>query len=109
MRVQVAPGWRIHHITDRTVELRKEDVTYRRFTGADGYVRQRVEPGMTRDEALTKAIQMAEKNDAEIGLRVAKQLMPSAVSLARYRRRQAQLARTFGTPEDESVIGRKRP
>jgi hypothetical protein len=109
VRVRVAAGWDLHHITDRTVELRKEDAVYRRLTGRDGYVLVRVEPQMTRDEALAEAVKIAERNDAELGLRVARQLMPSAVSLARYKRRQRHLAHVFGTPEDESRIGRMRP
>jgi hypothetical protein len=109
MRIRVAPGWDIVHLTDRTVELRKDDVAYRRLTGRDGFVLVRVEPQMTRDEAIAEAIKMAERNDAELGLKVARQMMPSAVSLARYRRRQRQLSHVFGTPEDESRIGRKRP
>lgn len=108
MRVRVAPGWDITHLTDRVVELRKDDYAYRRFTGRDGFVLVRVEPGMTRDEAIGKAVKIAERNDADLGLRVAKGLMPSAVSLARYRNRQRQLVRAFGTPEDEAIIGRKR-
>lgn len=109
MRVRVAPGWDLHHVTDRVVELRKDDPIYRRFTGKDGYVLVRIEPQMTRDQAITKAVQIAERNDAALGLKVAKQLMPSAVTLARYRNRQRQLATVFGTPEDEARIGRKRP
>lgn len=109
MRVRVAAGWDLHHVTDRVVELRKDDPIYRRFTGMDGYVLVRVEPQMTRDQAITRAVEIAERIDAELGLKVAKQMMPSAVNLARYRRRQRHLAATFGTPEDESRIGRKRP
>lgn len=109
MRVRVAAGWDIHHVTDRVVELKKECPIYRKVTGRDGYVLVRVEPQMTRDEAITRAVEIAEQNDAALGLKVAKQLMPSAVSLARYHTRQRQLATVFGTPEDAAMIGRKRP
>lgn len=109
MRVMVAPGWRITHLTDRVVRLEKDDVLYRRFTGRDGFVVQRVEPGMTRDEAISKAVQMAERNDAELGLKVAARMMPSQVALGRLRRRQKQFAHVFGIPGQEPSEKRYAP
>jgi hypothetical protein len=109
MRVRVAPGWDITHLTDRVVVLRKEDLLYRRWTGQDGFVIQRVDPEMTRDEAITLAVQMAERNDAELGLKVAATLMPSQVALGRLRRRQRQLAHVFGVPGQEPSEKRYAP
>lgn len=71
MNVTVAPGWRLIHLTDRVIELRKDCPIYRRMCGRDGYVRVRGEPGMSRDALMTKAIQLAEQTDVALGLRVA--------------------------------------
>jgi hypothetical protein len=64
---------------------------------------------MTRDEAITLAVQMAERNDAELGLKVAATLMPSQAALGRLRRRQRQLARVFGVPGQEPSEKRYAP
>jgi hypothetical protein len=109
MRPYVGAGWHIHHLTDRVVELRKDDPAYRRFTGRDGYVRVRIEPEMTRTQALEKAISFAQKNDEQLALHVSKLLLPSKHALAAYQRRQVKMARVFGTPEDESQIGVQKP
>jgi hypothetical protein len=77
MRPYVGAGWHIHHVTDRVIELRKDDPIYRRFTGRDGYVRTRIEPEMTRAQAIEKALNVAQKNDELLALRVSKQLLPS--------------------------------
>jgi hypothetical protein len=108
MRPSVGAGWHIHHLTDRVVELRKDDQVYRRFTGRDGYVRVRIEPEMTRAQALEKALAFAQKNDDALALRVSKQLLPSKHALARYTGQQVRMARAFATPEDPEVIGVKR-
>ncbi len=105
----VAPGWSIVHLTDRVVELRKADHAYRRWTGRDGFVIVRVEPQMTRDEALTKAVEMAHRNDAELGLKIAARLMPSEAALGKLRRRQKQLAHVFGIPGEEMSEKRYAP
>lgn len=109
MRVYVAPGWRITHLTDRVVILRKDDHAYRQWTGQDGFVVQRIDPDMTRDEAISKAVQMAERNDAELGLKIAARLMPSQVALGRLRRRQRQLAHVFGIAGEEEHERRYAP
>ncbi len=108
MRVYVGAGWQLHHLTDRVVELRKESAVYRRFTDKDGFVRIRVEPQMSRDQALQRAIAEAMKQDEALSLRVARQLIPSGRALEQYRAEQRRLAPAFATPEDPEIIGRKR-
>lgn len=109
MRVSLAAGWRITHLTDRCLELTKDDYAYRRLTGGrDGFVRVRAEPGMDRAAMFAKAEQMARANDEALTFRVANDLIPRDSALRRYRRQQRQLATAFGTPEDAEIIGRKR-
>jgi hypothetical protein len=103
----IGNGWWLFHVTDRSVELRKQDATYRRLTGRDGYVRVRSEPGMDRQLLIDKAVQMAKESDAKIAELVAADLMPRNVG--HYQIRQRELATVFGTPEDPEIIGRKRP
>jgi ribosomal protein L35AE/L33A len=100
-------GWRLVHVTDRVIELRKDDAAYRRLIGRDGYVRVRAEPGMDRQALIEKAVEVAQRNDEALAERVAKQLMPRHVT--RYHARQGQLAAAFGTPEDPEIGGIKRP
>lgn len=99
MSVHLGAGWRLVHLTDRCIELRKDDAVYRRFVGRDGYVRVRAEPGMDRNALIEKGREMAQRSDAELAERVAKQMMPRHVT--RYRERQQQLAQVFGVPGDE--------
>lgn len=108
MRPSIGAGWTIHHITDRVVELRKDDHAYRRFTGRDGFVRVRVEPEMTRAMAIERAIEFAQKNDELLALKLSKRLMPSKHTLAAYQGKQVKMARVFGTPEEPELIGVKR-
>ena len=109
MSVRVGAGWELAHLTDRVVELRKDDPVYRRLIGHDGFVRVRAEPGMDRNGLIDKAVKMAQRNDEEVSRRVAKQLMPSVVSLAKYRREQRRLAPAFGVPGHEPEQRRYRP
>jgi len=104
--VELGAGWRIHHLTDRAIELRKDDVAYRQYTGRDGYVRQRMEPGMDRAAMLHKAVELAKRNDAMLAEKMAKQMAPRSVS--RYAAMQFKMARIFATPEDPELIGAKR-
>lgn len=108
MRAYVGAGWTIHHLTDRVVELRKDDPVYRRFTGRDGFVRVRIDLEMTRAQALEKAIEFAQKNDELLALRVSKQLIPRKHALAAYQGKSVQMERAFATPEDTELIGVKR-
>ena len=96
MSVYLGGGWRLVHLTDRVLELRKECPIYRRMLGRDGYVRLRAEPGMDRNGLIDKAVEMAKRNDEDLSQRVARQLMPSKASVARYQIRQQQLTHTFG-------------
>ncbi len=99
MSVHLGAGWRLVHLTDRVIELRKDDAAYRRLTGRDGYVRVRAEPGMDRNALIDKGREMAKRNDAELAERIAKQLMPRHVT--RYREQQRDLAAVFGVPGEE--------
>ena len=105
--VALGGGWRLIHVTDRSIELRKDDVAYRQFIGRDGYVRVRGEPGMSRADLLAQAITIAQQNDAMVAERMAQQWMPRYVR--GYQIRQAIMARAFGTPHDPEVIGVMRP
>jgi hypothetical protein len=103
----IGAGWRVHHKTERTIELRKEDATYRIITGRDGYVRVRVEPGVPQDFMVNTAIAYAQMNDAKLAVMVAQQIVPKR--LGGYQMEQKRLAfPAFGTPEDPEVIGVKR-
>jgi hypothetical protein len=106
MCVNLGAGWHLHHLTDRVVELRKDDATYRRVLGRDGYVRLRAEPGMDRQQLLDRAQTLARENDARLAEIVATQILPKHVT--RYQQRQAGLAPAFATPEEPEIIGRKR-
>jgi hypothetical protein len=107
MSVHLGAGWRLVHLSDRVIELRKDDATYRRFVGRDGYVRLRAEPGMDRNALIEKARDMAQRNDEALAERVAKQFMPRHVT--RYRQRQAELAGAFGVPGEEPSVRRYAP
>lgn len=99
-------GWRLVHLTDRVVELRKDDWAYRRVLGRDGFVRVRAEPGMDRHALIDKALELAKQDDAEIAERVGKDLMPR--NIAKYRLRQRRWAPVMATPEEPELIGVKR-
>lgn len=105
MGVHLGAGWSIYHLTDRVVELRKDDHAYRSATGRDGFVRVRAEPGMDRTAMIEKAVTMAQRNDEALALRLSKQLLPSAHSLARYRGQQVRMVRAMSTGEESELIG----
>lgn len=109
MRVSVGAGWHLYHLTDRVVELRKDDPVYRRFTGRDGYVKTRVDTNETRQTALERAIRMAQKNDELLAVRVGKQLMPSKAALARYQGKQLRMVPAFGLRDQEPEYRVYRP
>jgi hypothetical protein len=106
--MRIGGGWHVFHLSDRVVELRNPDYLYHRFTGRPGFVRVRVEPQMTRDDAVNRAIALAQQNDEALALRATKQLVPSLHELARYQGKQVRLSKAFATPEDPEVIGAKR-
>jgi hypothetical protein len=108
MRAYVGAGWYIHHLTDRVVALRKEDYLYRKVTGRDGYVTQKVQVGMTRSECLEEAIKNAQKNDEKLAFLVAKEIIPQGSKVQTYQMKAHRLNRCARTDEDESAIGRKR-
>lgn len=105
MSVHLGAGWRLTHLTDRCIELRKDDAAYRRLTGRDGYVRVRAEPGMDRYALIERGREVAQRQDADLAERVAKQLLIR--NPQPYLERQRQLAGAFGTPQDPEIIGRK--
>lgn len=106
MRQYVGAGWYIHHLSDRSIELRKDDVTYRRLTGRDGFVRVRGEPGLSRERLLANAAKLAMRNDDEAARLIAAQITPRNVT--QYHALQRRFAPAFGTPEDLEMIGVKR-
>lgn len=108
MSTRIGPGWHVHHLSDRVIEIRKPDYLYERFTGKPGFVRVRAEPGMSREAMVDKAIALAQRNDEELAIRVAKKMMPSAQALASYTGKQVRLKPAFATPEDPEIIGVKR-
>ena len=131
-RATVGAKWTIKHITDRVVLLEKEDYAYRQVTGRDGFVLTRVEPEESRSNALDRAIQIAEANDAKLGLMLGKKLLPvdfiikerakkgttglvvpvgneKTISLNEYKMAQKQLARVFGVPGQEPTERRYKP
>lgn len=97
--MNIGNGWRIVHKTDRTVELRKDDATYRRLVRRDGYVLVRVEPGTSEQAMMQEAIARAQESDAAIAEIVAQRIMPRHVT--RFHDQQRQLARAFGIPGQE--------
>lgn len=106
-RTYVGAGWFIWHRTDRNVALRKECPIYRKITGFDGYVNFAVQPGMSPDEAMQGAIELAQKNDEKVAFLVAQDIIPKASRVQTYQMQAHRLNRAFKTPESPSVIGRK--
>lgn len=107
MTAYIGNGWRIVHLTDRCVHLRKESFEYRMMLdGEDGFVHVDAEPGMNRQGLIEKALVMAQRSDARLAEFIALQHAPQT---ARYKQRQAQLSHAFRTPEDPTIIGVKRP
>jgi hypothetical protein len=109
MRPSLGAGWTIKHLSDRVVELEKDTWAYVKVTGRPGYVRARGEPGMDRQALCQVALETAHRTDEELAKRVAKQLLPSARALAKYKQEQATYEPIFGTPEEPERIGVKRP
>jgi hypothetical protein len=121
-------GWRIEHETDRTMLLIKDHPGFRHYCeGRLGYVLVRGDPGITKWELWERAWSEAEKQDAELGLRIARDTIP-AEELARqrferhgvitpesgtgvlevrpireYHHRQSQMREWFSTPEDPQI------
>lgn len=107
MSLHLGGGWHLWHLSDRSIELRKECPIYRNVLGRDGFVRIRSEPGMDRHGLIEKAKDTAIANDARLAEIVAKQLTP--LHLFGYRARQRTMANAaFATPEDPEIIGQKR-
>lgn len=98
MMVRPPAGWRLHHLTDRSIELRKDDYAYRRYLGRDGFVRVRAEPGMDRNGLIDKAMRAAMRDDADLADRMAREIVPRRIG--GYQMRQREFATAFGTPED---------
>lgn len=109
MSVHLGAGWHLVHCTDRVIEARKSDAVYRRFTGRDGYVKVRGEPGIDRTALIERARQMAQRNDELLSYRVAMQMIPTLAARDGFRIRQRQEARAFGVPGEEPDIRLYRP
>lgn len=106
--MNIGAGWTIHHLTDRVVELRKDSYEYRRFTGRDGFVVARAEPGMDRQHVVARAIKAAKMSDEALALRIAERMVPSMKALADYTGKRVRLEQSVATKEDVNVIGVKR-
>jgi len=107
MRSGVGNGWQIKHLTDRVIELEKSDVAYRKFTGSDGVVRVRAEPGMDRGLLIERALTQANRCDAELALRVAQDALPTGKAYADYRNQTRAFAQANNTGEESFAIGVK--
>lgn len=108
MNAHVGNGWRITHLTDRVLEMEKDDYTYRRVTGRNGVVRIRAQEGMDRNLMIERGLKMANKCDGELAMRVAAQNLPTGKALAEYRLKTRAMARSNHTGEESFVIGAKR-
>jgi hypothetical protein len=108
MRTYVGAGWHIRHLTEHVVDLRKEDYLYRKVTGKDGFVIQKVQKGMTRAECLEEAIKKAIATDEKLAFLVAKEIIPQGSKVQTYQMQAHRLNRCARTDEDEAVIGRKK-
>jgi len=104
MTVYLGAGWKLTHVTDRVIEIQKDDWAYRRLTGRDGYVRVRAEPGMDRQALISRAVDCAKRQDEILGTLLAMRLAPPRRS---YEMQQRRLAPAFATPEEPEIIGRK--
>jgi len=107
MRAYIGDGWYVYHVTDRVIEFRKDSYEYRRFTGRDGTVRVRAEPGLDRAKMVERAIVLAKQSDAELSHRILEALIPTDPALRRYRAQSRKFAGIFGTREEPEFIGRK--
>lgn len=108
MKAYVGGGWYIHHLSDRVLEIRKDDHTYRKFTGADGFVRVRGEPGIERATLFERTLRLADKCDTAMAFRVASDLIPTAQAVGDYRQQIERMTPVFNTGEEPEMIGQKR-
>jgi hypothetical protein len=107
-RKYLGGGWYVWHQTDRNIELRKDDVIYRKLTGKDGYVKMGAEPGMSREQLEERALTRAIQNDEKAAMLVAQEIIPRASQLQTYEMKAHQLNKVFKTPESPTIIGRKK-
>jgi hypothetical protein len=105
--LSLGAGWKLVHLSDRCIELEKDDYAYRKYLGRDGYVRYRVEPGYDRCLMINEAMALACANDAKIAYRMASEIVPRRVG--GYQMQQKTFAWVMGTPEDPEIAGVKRP
>ena len=108
MKAYVGAGWYIWHLTDRNVQLRKDDPVYRKLTGLDGYVNYMAQPGYDKGQMIEEAMQKAKEQDEQLCYLVAKEIIPRGSKVQTYQMKAHRINRAFQTPEDASVIGRKR-
>lgn len=104
----IGNGWTIYHVTDRTLELRKESAEYRRLTGKDGFVLVRGEPGIPKHILFQQAEEKAIELDAELARRIAAELIPTRPALGIYGEKIRQWGQVMNTGEEIAYIGRKR-
>jgi len=106
---QIGNGWTVWHETERTLELRKESHEYRRLTGRDGFVLVRGEPGIPKHILYERAMKDAERVDAQLAERIAREEFPTAKALSAYAIDVKQYVPVMSTGEEEAFVGRKRP
>ncbi len=109
MRVSLGSGWKITHLTDRVVQLTKDDPVYRRLTGRDGTVLVRGEPGMSRTDLITSAQKHAVKQDEHLSMLVTRDVLPKGKALIAYRDKLRQLRPAFAVSGEEPAERVYRP
>lgn len=108
MKAYIGNGWSITHLTDRVCELKKDDYSYRKITGADGFVRVRADQDVPRYDLIERAIERARQSDIELAMRIGYDIIPTARNVGKYRELLRSLHKKFATPEDPEIIGVKR-
>ncbi len=107
--MNIGNGWTVVHLTDRTLELRKDSAEYRRLTGRDGFVLVRGEPGIPKHILFQQAEEQAIALDAELARRIALELLPTRQALSTYGVKVKQYVPVMNTGEEMATLGRKRP
>ncbi len=107
MTAHIGNGWVISHLAEHCIELKKESYEYRRFTDADGWVRVQGQQGISRSTLIERALQQANRCDAELATRVAARMLPTGKALADYRNQSRAINKANLTGEESSIIGVK--
>ena len=106
--MNIGNGWTVWHLTDRTLELRKDSAEYRRLTGRDGFVLVRGEPGIPKHILFQQATEQAIELDKKLAERIALELLPTRQALHDYAIKAKAYVPVMNTGEEPAMIGRKR-